>query len=240
VEKGKLELEKERANQITPSEAQHMIKLSESETAKGKKTPEEDKEFSKIVQSNQKGAKPAAPTPKKKKIQINLKGWGDTNIVGQWRVDLDQRGFPAAFVIETATNASGVIVIEVPNEFNDNRYSLSIAGEVLAGFGINAILKVRNLLVEFPPDKYKANDYLYLTLKATTDKFHTKASDSDEVTKKFSEHLGVSPEIGVKEIIKVSGEGGWTWEREGKKTAGRELEMDVYYYTGGFTVDSMA
>jgi hypothetical protein len=226
AEAQKVQIEAKKADLETD---QARLKAAEEHLTPAEKKPVRQEIAKKWVTSSQ---------PKKKKIQFNLKGWGDTNLVGQWRLDLDQRGMAVAFIIETATNASGIVIVEVPNEFGDSRYSASIAGEVLSGFGINATLKVKNLLIEFPADKYKANDYLYVTLKASTDKFHTKASDSDEVTKKFSEHLGVSPEIGYKDIIKVSGEGGWTWEREGKKVAGREMEMDVYYYTGGFTVES--
>lgn len=180
------------------------------------------------------------PAHKPKKIQIDLVGWGDKHIVGQWRVDLDQRGIAAGFLIETTTNAEGIIIVEVSNEYGDNRYTLKIAGEVLSGAGINAKLRAQNILLEFPPDKYRANDYLYVVLRASTDKFHTKASSSDEVVKKFSEHLGVSTDVGKEGVIKVTGEGGWTWEKEGKKTSTHEIEMDVFYYTGDFTVQSTA
>ncbi len=240
LEKGKLELEKEKARQVTPSEAHDAIKQSESEMKKGNTTPEEHKQLTKTVLNNQKGVQPAALQTKPKKIQFDLKGWGDTPIIGKWRLDLDQRNTAVGFVIETETNANGKIIIDVSNEFNDNRYSVSITGEVLAGFGINAALRVYNLLLEFPPEKYKANDYLYVVLKATTDKFHTKASGSHEVTKNFAEHYGLSLDVAIKKIVTVTGEGGWTWDKGENKTAGREMEMDVYYYTGGFTVESTA
>ncbi len=242
IEKARLDLEKEKFRQVKPADAHDSLKISESETRKGNKTPEEHKEFSKTVQSNLPGAKPPTPAPagKPKKLEFHMKGWGDNHIVSQWRIDLAQRGTAVGYVIETHTNPTGVVIVGVSNEFNDTRYAASIVGEVLAGFGINAKLNVQNLMLEFPADKYKASDYLYVTLKATTDKFHTKASSSTEATKKFAEHYGVSADVAVKKIITISGEGGWTWERGENRTAASEIEMDVIYYTGGFTVESYA
>lgn len=232
------------SEQVTPSQAQDAIKLSESETRKGNKTQQEHAEFSKNVQANIKGSQPtkSAAKGKPKKIQFNMSGWGDQHIVSRWRIDLDQRGTAVGFVIETNTNPTGKVEVGVTNEFDDNRYSASISGEVLAGYGINAMLNAQNLILEFPRDKYNASDYLYVKLKASVDKFHTKASSSNEATKNFAEHYGLSIEATYKKIIEITGggEADWTWEKGEHKTAGKEIEMDVYYYTGGFTVESYA
>lgn len=240
VQRAQIEADKVKAQQVTPSEAKHAIDVSASEQRKGNKTPEEHKDYSKTVQGNIKGAAPVKPpVTKSKKIEFHMVGWGGNQIVSQWRIDLDQRGTSAGFHIETATNPSGKVIVGVNNEFNDTRYAVSVIGEVLAGYGINAKLRQENLLVEFPPEKF-ANDYLYVTLQAKTETFKTKASSSDEVSKKFAEEYKLGLEAAIKQIITVTGEGGWTWERGTTKTATHEIEMEVHYYTGGMSVVSVA
>ena len=143
----------------------------------------------------------------------------------------------------------GKIKIKLDDEFDDNRFRVNVNGEVLSGYGVNAQIRGNNLDLVIPPDLYKTRNYYYVTLNATTGTFKTKASSSDEVTKKFTEEYKLTPELGYKDIIKVSrrgwldvGEGGqevgWPRDGDGSDVLRRRLHGSGHQLTltGGLSI----
>jgi hypothetical protein len=217
-------------------EAQHLENQDKKGEIADKYLPPEQKK--EVKQAIAQELKKPPPKVTKRTLEISLRGYGNQKIVGQWAWELFQRGESRGFSLMDQ-RPDGTIKIRFDDEFDDNRFRLNVTGEVLSGYGVNAQIKGENIDLVIPPELYKARDYHYVTLTATTSTFKAKASDSDEVTKKFAQEYKVTPELGYKDIIKVTGEGGWTWEKEGKKTAGHEIEMEVIFYTGGFTLSSV-
>ncbi|KAA6449232.1 hypothetical protein DX932_30310 [Bacillus cereus] len=226
--------QREEAQQIKPNEAHDAIKLSESETRKGNKTPEEHKAYSKQVQENIKGA-----SPKKKKshikLQINLQGYGPRPLIGRFGINVQQRGKEVGFLLATDRSDSGILTVEVLNDYDDNRYDVKLYGEVLAGVGINAELKGQNT-VTIPRSDFDLYDYFYLKALAKTDSFEYLTTKSEEVVKEVAEKLGSSIDLAFKSIISMKVEGGMEWKDGKSHTSQTAVKVNVVYYTGGFTI----
>lgn len=226
--------QREEAQQIKPNEAQDAIKLSESETRKGNKTPKEHKAYSKQVQENIKGA-----SPKKKKshikLQINLQGYGPRPLIGRFGINVQQKGEEVGFLLATDRSDSGILTVGVLNEYDDNRYDVKLYGEVLAGVGINAELKGQNS-VTIPRSDFDLYDYFYLKAVAKTDSFEYQTTKSQEVVKEVAEKLGSSIDLAFKSIISMKVEGGMEWKDGKSHTSQTAVKVNVVYYTGGFTI----
>lgn len=228
---------REKANQVKPNEAQDAIKLSESETRKGNKTPEEHREYSKQLQQNVKGVQPAPKRKSKEniKLQIDLKGWGNNYLVGRFGVNVKQHDSFVGWLEAVDYSAEGHLIVGVLNEWDDNRYHVEVHGEVLGGVGINALLKSGNM-VAIPRADFDSYDYFYLEAIALTDTFDFETTKSDEVVSEVAKKIGGSVEGAYKKIITMTAEGGVEWKDGQTHTATTAVKVKVVYYTGGFII----
>jgi hypothetical protein len=62
-----------------------------------------------------------------------------------------------------------------------------------------------------------------------------RAKDSEEAMEKVAVNVGVSADVIKAKTWGISGEGGFAWEREKKKTSEREIEMVVNVYDSNIT-----
>lgn len=226
---------REEADKVSPSQAQDAIKLSESETRKGNKTPAEHKDYSKQVQQNVQGAKPARKSKTSIKLNVDLKGYGNNLIIGRFGVDVKQRGTAVGFLLATDYSRRGQLEVGVSNEYDDPRYSVEINGEVLGGIGINAELRGRDV-VQIPREDFDTYDYFYLVATAEVGEFDYETTNSDEVSAEVAKRLGGGVEGAYKQIITMKTEGGVEWKDGKKHTSATAVKVKVAYYKGGFTI----
>ncbi len=226
---------REEAEKVSPSQAQDAIKLSESETRKGNKTPAEHKDYSKQVQQNVQGAKPARKSKTSIKLNVDLKGYGNNLIIGRFGIDVKQRGTAVGFLLATDYSRQGQLEVGVSNEYDDPRYSVEINGEVLGGIGINAELRGRDV-VQIPREDFDTYDYFYLVATAEIGEFDYETTNSDEVSAEVAKRLGGGVEGSYKQIITMKTEGGVEWKDGKKHTSANAVKVKVAYYKGGFTV----
>ena len=226
---------REEAEKVSPSQAQDAIKLSESETRKGNKTPAEHKDYSKQVQQNVQGAKSARKSKASIKLNVDLKGYGNNLIIGRFGIDVKQRGTAVGFLLATDYSRQGQLEVGVSNEYDDPRYSVEINGEVLGGIGINAELRGRDV-VQIPREDFDTYDYFYLVATAEVGEFDYETTNSDEVSAEVAKRLGGGVEGSYKQIIKMKTEGGVEWKDGKKHTSATAVKVKVAYYKGGFTV----
>jgi hypothetical protein len=226
---------REEAQQVSPSQAQDAIKLSESETRKGNKTPQEHKDYSKQVQQNVQGAKPARKSKENIKLNIDLKGYGNNLLIGRFGVDVKQRGAAVGFLMATDYSKQGQLEVGVSNEYDDPRYSVEINGEVLGGVGINAELRGRDV-VQIPREDFDTYDYFYVVATAEVGEFDYETTSSDEVSEEVAKKLGGGVEGAYKQIITIKTEGGAEWKDGKKHTSATAVKVKVAYYKGGFTI----
>jgi hypothetical protein len=226
---------REEAEKVSPSQAQDAIKLSESETRKGNKTPTEHKDYSKQVQQNVQGAKPARKSKTSIKLNVDLKGYGNNLIIGCFGIDVKQRGTAVGFLLATDYSRQGQLEVGVSNEYDDPRYSVEINGEVLGGIGINAELRGRDV-VQIPREDFDTYDYFYLVATAEVGEFDYETTKSDEVAAEVAKRLGGGVEGSYKQIITMKTEGGVEWKDGKKHTSATAVKVKVAYYKGGFTV----
>lgn len=235
VARALIQQRREEAQQVKPNEAQDAIKLSESETRKGNKTPEEHKAYSKQVQENVKGAGQKKNPKPNITLQINLEGYGPRRLVGRFGTTVKQRGNDVGFLMATDYSDLGYLRVGVLNDYDDNRYDVVVEGEVLAGVGINAMLKGGSTVV-IPRADFDLYDYFYLKAVAVTETFDYETTKSDEITKEVASKLGGSLEGAYKQIISMKVEGGREWKDGQSHTVATAVKVKVVYYTGGFTI----
>ncbi|MBS0156385.1 MAG: hypothetical protein JSS38_17515 [Nitrospira sp.] len=226
---------REEAEKVSPSQAQDAIKLSESETRKGNKTPAEHKDYSKQVQQNVQGAKPARKSKTSIKLNVDLKGYGNNLIIGRFGIDVKQRGTAVGFLMATDYSRQGQLEVGVSNEYDDPRYSVEINGEVLGGVGVNAQLRGRDV-VQIPREDFDTYDYFYLVATAEVGEFDYETTNSDEVSTEVAKRLGGGVEGSYKQIITMKTEGGVEWKDGKKHTNATAVKVKVAYYKGGFTI----
>lgn len=235
VAKEALRQRREQAEKVTPSQAQDAIKLSESETRKNNKTPEEHKEYSKQVQQNVQGAKPARKSKASIKLNVDLKGYGNNLLIGRFGIDVKQRGTTVGFLTATDYSKQGQLEVGVSNEYDDPRYSVEIYGEVLGGVGINAELRGRDV-IQIPREDFDLYDYFYLVATAEVGEFDYETTNSDEVSAEVAKKLGGGVEGAYKQIITIKTEAGVEWKDGTKHTSQTAVKVKVAYYKGGFTI----
>jgi hypothetical protein len=235
VARALIQQRREEAQQVKPSEAQDAIKLSESETRKGNKTPEEHKDYSRQVQENVKGAAPKKKPKPNITLQINLEGYGPRRLVGRFGTTVRQRGNDVGFLMATDYSDLGYLKVGVLNDYDDNRYDVVVEGEVLGGVGINAMLKGGSTVV-IPRADFDLYDYFYLKAVAVTETFDYETTKSDEITKEVASKLGASLEGAYKQIITMTVEGGGEWKDGQTHTVATAVKVKVVYYTGGFKI----
>ena len=235
VARAMIQQRREEAQQVKPNEAQDAIKLSESETRKGNKTPEEHKTYSKQVQENVKGAGQKKKPKANITLQINLEGYGPRRLVGRFGTTVKQRGNDVGFLMATDYSDLGYLKVGVLNDYDDNRYDVVVEGEVLSGVGINAMLKGGNTVV-IPRADFDLTDYFYLNAVAVTETFDFETTKSDEVTKEVANKIGGSVEGSYKQIISMKTEGGVEWKDGQSHTVATAVKVKVVYYTGGFRI----
>jgi hypothetical protein len=235
VARAMIQQRREEAQQVKPNEAQDAIKLSESETRKGNKTPEEHKTYSKQVQENVKGASPKKKPKPNITLQLNLEGYGPRRLIGRFGTTVKQRGNDVGFLKATDYSDLGYLKVGVLNDYDDNRYDVVVEGEVLGGVGINSILKGGRTVV-IPRADFDLYDYFYLTAVAITDNFEYETTKSDEITKEVASKLGGSLEGAYKQIITMKVEGGGEWKDGQSHTVATAVKVKVVYYTGGFNI----
>lgn len=87
VRRAEIEARREQAQQITPAEAQHAIKVSENQVAAGNRTPAEHKEYVDPVLGNVRGASPK----RRRTIALDLEfKYPDTSrMEGRYRISLE-------------------------------------------------------------------------------------------------------------------------------------------------------
>ena len=226
---------REEAEKVSPSQAQDAIKLSESETRKGNKTPAEHQQYSKQVQQNVPGAKPSRKSKTSIKLNIDLKGYGNNLMIGRFGIDVKQRGTAVGFLLATDYSREGQLEVGVSNEYDDPRYSVEINGEVLGGIGINAELRGRDV-VQIPREDFDTYDYFYLVATAEVSEFDYETTNSDEVSAEVAKKLGGGVEGSYKQIISMKTEGGVEWKDGKKHTSATAVKVKVAYYTGGFSI----
>ncbi|KUM36337.1 hypothetical protein AR689_20610 [Arthrobacter sp. EpRS71] len=226
---------RDEAQQVSPSQAQDAIKLSESETRKGNKSPEEHQDYSKQVQQNVQGAKPVRKSKSTIKLNVDLKGYGNNLLIGRFGIDVRQRGASVGFLTATDYSRQGQLEVGVTNEYDDPRYSLEINGEVLGGVGINAELRGRGV-VQIPREDFDLYDYFYLVATAEYGEFDVETTKSDEVSEEVAKKLGGGVDLAYKQIITMKTEGGIEWKDGKKHTSASAVKVKVVYYTGGITV----
>jgi hypothetical protein len=226
---------REEAEKVSPSQAQDAIKLSESETRKGNKTPAEHKDYSKQVQQNVQGAKPARKSKTSIKLNVDLKGYGNNLIIGRFGIHVKQRGTVVGFLLATDYSRQGQLEVGVSNEYDDPRYSVEINGEVLGGIGINAELRGRDV-VQIPREDFDTYDYFYLVATAEVGEFDYETTNSDEVSAEVAKRVGGGVEGSYKQIITMKTEGGVEWKDGKKHTSATAVKVKVAYYKGGFTI----
>jgi len=226
------------AEMVSPSQAQDAIKLSESETSKGNKTPQEHKEYSKQVQQNVQGAKPARKSKVDLKFNVDLKGYGNNLLIGRFGIDVKQRGAAVGFLMAVDYSREGQLEVKVGNEFDDPRYQVEIHGEVLGGVGINAQLRGRDVVV-IPREDFDQYDYFYLVATAEVGEFDFEATKSDEIAEEVAKRIGggVDAEFAYKATITAKTDGGVEWKDGKKHTSANTVKLKIAYYKGGFTVN---
>jgi len=226
---------REVSQQVSPSEAHDAIKLSESEMNKGNKTQPEHKTYSKQVQENVKGAQPKKAAERSIKLQINLQGYGG-RLVGRFGTTVRQRDNDVGFLVATDNSDRGKLVVGVRDDYNDNRYDVEVQGEVLAGMGVNALLKGGNT-VTIPRADFDRYDYFYLKAVAVIDSFDYETKDSSEITKEVAKKIGTSLEVGYEKIITMKVyDGGMEWKDGENHTTDKAVKVKVVYYTGKFDI----
>ncbi|BCW64192.1 hypothetical protein StoSoilB22_31650 [Arthrobacter sp. StoSoilB22] len=235
VAKEMIRQRREEAQQVSPSQAQDAIKLSESETRKGNKSQEEHKDYSKQVQQNVQGAKPVRKSKSTIKLNVDLKGYGNNLLIGRFGIDVKQRGASVGFLTATDYSRQGQLEVGVTNEYDDPRYSLEINGEVLGGVGINAELRGRGV-VQIPREDFDLYDYFYLVATAEYGEFDFETTKSDEVSEEVAKKLGGGVDLAYKQIITMKTEGGIEWKDGKKHTSASAVKVKVVYYTGGITM----
>ena len=235
VARAAIQQRRDEAQQVKPSEAQDAIKLSESETRKGNKTPEEHKAYSKQVQDNVKGAQPKKPAKPNITLQINLEGYGPRRLVGRFGTTVKQRGNDVGFLKAIDSSDLGYLKVGVLNDYDDNRYDVVVEGEVLGGVGINAMLKGGGTVV-IPRADFDLFDYFYLKAVAKTETLDFETTKSDEVIKEVASKLGASLDLAYKKIITMTVEGGGEWKDGQTHTTQTAVKVKVVYYTGGFSI----
>lgn len=235
VMKEALKQRREEAQQVKPAEAQQAIKLSESEVRKGNKTPEEHKEYSKQVQQNVKGATPPAKKKANLAFQINLTGYGPRRLVGRFGTTVKQKGADVGFLMATDYSDLGYLKVGVLNDHDDPRYDIVVEGEVLAGVGINAMLKGGNTVV-IPQADFDKYDFFYFNAVAETATLEVTTTNSDEVVKEVTSKLGGTLEGSYKQIVTMSVEGGGEWKDGKTHTVEKAVKVNAVYYTGGFRI----
>lgn len=237
AERDKAIAEREKQQQVTPAEAQHATKVAEAQARKGNISPETAKTVAENQVRNMKGSTKPAPKVRTREFEIRLFGHGGKAIVGQFAWEL-RRGKRTITFRPKERYDNGRIEFTVMDDGLVPNLALQIEGEVLAGYAVGATFNQENLDIDIPEKLWKDSDYIRVTLQATTATFKTKATSGSEASKNFTDE--VKGGVGLDKIISITGEGGVKWEKGDKTSTGREMEMEVLYYLGGFTVTKIS
>ncbi|KAH7141557.1 hypothetical protein B0J13DRAFT_676475 [Dactylonectria estremocensis] len=229
-----------RDQQVTPAQAQYGIKLADNQAQQGKITQQQASDIAANQLSNMKGSqkpKPLPKAPKKWRVEVTLRGYGNMILDGMWSWELSQGGTSLGFELMDRRE-NGVFKIPFLLEGDDRRFKLSVSGEILHGYGINATFSGKEMIFEIPADTFAKSDFAYVTLEAVTAtfKFTTKSSEMLKKSWMNSASLSVSPPGAVKQIISIIGAGGQTWGRDETHTMETAEEFTITYYPSGFTV----
>lgn len=232
------EQQKVKDQQVTPAEAQHAIKVAENQSAKGLITKDEAKDVAKTQVQNMKGSAPVTkPKIRERTIEAVIRGYGGTNIIGQWAWELWQRGESKGFR-PMERHDDGRIVMKLVTTDDDARFRLDLQGEVLAGYGVNSKINARSLDFEIPQAVWEKRDYIYVTLNAVVGQYKVTAKNGKEAVKKFTDNIGGG--LGGEFVIELKVEGGLTWEKTDTVSRAVETEVTVEYYKGGLEITKIS
>lgn len=238
AQRAQSEQQKAKDQQVTPAEAQHAIKVAENQSTKGLITPEEAKEVAKTQVQNMKGSTAVAkPKTRERTLEVVIRGYGGTNIIGQWAWELWQKGESKGFR-PLERHDDGRIVMKTVSTDDDSRFRLDLHGEVLAGYGVNSKINARNLDFEIPQAVWDKRDYIYVTLNAVVGQYKVTAKNGSEAVKKFTDNIG--GEIGGEFIVELKLQGGGTWEKSDTVNRAVETEVTVEYYKGGLEITKIS
>lgn len=200
-------------------------------------------------------------------FQLNLVGQGGIPLIGMWAWELKQAIKGVGNPVESTLAFSlmdrqpdGKIIVNFTqggdggSDPTDPVFSLNVNGEVLQEPGINSHI-VSNLVLDLSSSipavtssadstsaaRFKAGAYQYVELQAKVATFTRTASDFKEVTKQFTETVGVALEgpDAFKKVLSVKPSWTGMWTDASKTTDGHAETFVISYYDGGFDIKSV-
>tara|TARA_R110002003_G_scaffold1640_5_gene23378 strand:- start:348 stop:4205 length:3858 start_codon:yes stop_codon:yes gene_type:complete len=247
---------REAAEKVTPAQAAHTNKVVENAKNAGHISEEKASELIEKQLGNIVGNTKPTPKPKPRTFIITLHGkHGSMPASAIWGLATPSEEFGGRADAQPTVGLLNVLNITIDPKIDDPRFILNIDAKVTVPrspfddtWDINHPpgspedlarrtfeVAARGIELKIPEESLKRYDHHYVKLMIGNKPITVRAKDSEEAMEKVAVSVGVSADVIKAKTWGISGEGGFAWEREKKKTSEREIEMVVNVYDSSIT-----